>query len=560
MDHPRKSAQPAASTNRVPTVRSNPVIKRSVSSATAGIHNQTGSGPTDQPQEPNKQALHYSLQMKNALTELLNDVRAKGSDQGSRCLQNILMENERELTASDLAKLARVSHELNDLATPYLYQTVHFHSPGRIKPDDQLLSQLDILGNLHFNKLVYTRRVVVSGSWYEAYAAIDSELGEHQILSPAARMFSNIIRNCIQRMPNLEEFMYYPSFPLSHWGCSMLGHASFTDTGLADDRIAATEAAVLANPYGYGLHPEAVLSPNLAPPHNSQAKGVALKHATQLERLSIWADDRAELSISSLVEDWHKPAPFRLRSLDIRGFSDIGIPAKSMWAAIPPTELRELTLELGPSLLVQDPTEFWDASDEADLRPLRLRVNLGIKGIQEFISSFSGLEAFHLVPSDTLRPMEPIRVLVDALRRHHSSTLKVLGLSPFLDGSKYVLDVPDIKYLVGALPDIEELRVSQASLNQEFMQIALLLPRLRVAQIDLVHEDPATESIFLDFIVYLLRKGYARNLTYVAFDDTTVREIRRNPIRLSDGVSRVGYVGGTVLLNEEVFDWVRTSF
>lgn len=92
------------------------------------------------------------------------------------------------------------------------------------------------------------------------------------------------------------------------------------------------------------------------------------------------------------------------------------------------------------------------------------------------------------------------------------------------------------------------------------MQIALLLPRLRVAQIDLVHEDPATESIFLDFIVYLLRKGYARNLTYVAFDDTTVREIRRNPIRLSDGVSRVGYVGGTVLLNEEVFDWVRTSF
>ncbi|KAF7620117.1 hypothetical protein AFLA_014313, partial [Aspergillus flavus NRRL3357] len=171
-----------------------------------------------------------------------------------------------------------------------------------------------------------------------------------------------------------------------------------------------------------------------------QSLGVALKHATQLERLSIWADDRAELSISSLVEDWHKPAPFRLRSLDIRGFSDIGIPAKR------------------PSLLVQDPTEFWDASVEADLRPLRLRVNLGIKGIQEFISSFSGLEAFHLVPSDTLRPMEPIRVLVDALRRHHSSTLKVLGLSPFLDGSKYVLDVPDIKYLVGALPDIEELR------------------------------------------------------------------------------------------------------
>ncbi|KAE8370278.1 hypothetical protein BDV27DRAFT_119584 [Aspergillus caelatus] len=291
-----------------------------------------------------------------------------------------------------------------------------------------------------------------------------------------------------------------------------------------------------------------------------QSLGVALKNATQLERLSIWADDRFELSISSLVEDWHTPAPFRLRSLDLRGFSDIGIPAKSMWAAIPPTKLRELTLELGPRLLAQDSTEFWDASVEAELRPLKLRVNLGVKGIQDFISSFSGLEAFNLVPSDTLRPMGPICGLVDALRRHHSATLRVLGLSSFLDWPSYVLDVPDIKYLVGALPDIEELRLSQASLNREFMQIALLFPRLRVVQIDLVHEDPATEYIFLDFIVSLLRKGYARNLTYIAFDDTTVREIRRDPIRLSDKASRVGYVGGTVLLDEEVYDWVRTSF
>ncbi|KAE8160004.1 hypothetical protein BDV40DRAFT_271539 [Aspergillus tamarii] len=97
MDHPRKSAQPAASTNRVPTVRSSPAIKRSISSATAGLQDPTGLGSAGQAQEPNKQALNYSLQMKNALTELLNDARAKGSDQGSRCLQNILMENEREV-------------------------------------------------------------------------------------------------------------------------------------------------------------------------------------------------------------------------------------------------------------------------------------------------------------------------------------------------------------------------------------------------------------------------------------------------------------------------------
>ncbi|KAE8381862.1 hypothetical protein BDV26DRAFT_254767 [Aspergillus bertholletiae] len=97
MDRPRASAQPAASTSRVPTVRSSPVIKRSISAATAGTHSQTGSVPIDHIQEPNKQALSHNLQIKNALTELLSDVRTKGSDQGSRCLQNILMENEREM-------------------------------------------------------------------------------------------------------------------------------------------------------------------------------------------------------------------------------------------------------------------------------------------------------------------------------------------------------------------------------------------------------------------------------------------------------------------------------
>ena len=91
------------------------------------------------------------------------------------------------------------------------------------------------------------------------------------------------------------------------------------------------------------------------------------------------------------------------------------------------------------------------------------------------------------------------------------------------------------------------------------METALLLTHLRVLQIDLVHDDPAMEYIFLDLILSLLRKGYALDLTFMAFGDTTVREIRRKPIRLLDNVSRVGYVGGTVPLNEEVYDWVRTA-
>ncbi|GAB1192654.1 hypothetical protein APSETT444_001847 [Aspergillus pseudonomiae] len=457
--------------------------------------------------------------------------------------------------------LARVSHELHNLATPYLYHTVRFHSPGRIKPDDQLLLQLDILGDLRFDKLVYTRRVVVSGSWYETYAAIDSELAEHKILSPAAHMFSNIIRNCILRMPNLEEFIWDMQISLTQ---------ILLTTVLLQERLQCLRIRMgtdgTPKPFfrpPLDLHTTVKLRVmHLTQVDNVlvlQSLGIALKDATQLERLSIWADDRSQLSVSSLVEDWDTPAPFRLRSLDIRGFSGIGISAKSMWAAIPPTKLRELTLELGPRHLAQDSTEFWDASVEAGLRPLRLRVNLGSKGIQEFISSFSGLEAFHLVPSDTIQPMEPIRDLVDGLRRHHTPTLRVLGLPSLLDGSSYMLDVSDIRYVVEALPGIQELCLSQATLNRELMETALLLTHLRVLQIDLVHDDPAMEYIFLDLILSLLRKGYALDLTYVAFDDTTVREIRRKPIRLLDNVSRVGYVGGTVLLNEEVYDWVRTA-
>jgi hypothetical protein len=56
-----------------------------------------------------------------------------------------------------------------------------------------------------------------------------------------------------------------------------------------------------------------------------------------------------------------------------------------------------------------------------------------------------------------------------------------------------------------------------------------------------------------------LQKGAAKDLKYVALDDDTVYEILRDPIRVSTKISRVGYVNGTVFLNEEVFDWVRES-
>jgi hypothetical protein len=101
-----------------------------------------------------------------------------------------------------------VSRELNDLVTPFLYRTVHFHSPGHIQGDDRLLQQLDIFGHPHFAPLIYTKKVLVTGSWYETYNEIESELGSKCLLSPAVRMFSNIIASCIMRMPNLREFTW----------------------------------------------------------------------------------------------------------------------------------------------------------------------------------------------------------------------------------------------------------------------------------------------------------------------------------------------------------------
>lgn len=98
MDHrPPTRTQPAASANKLPTIHSNPVMKRSFSSTATVDPDRPTSASTDQAKERNKQALSYNLQMKTALTELLNDARAKGRGQGSRCLQNILMDTERQM-------------------------------------------------------------------------------------------------------------------------------------------------------------------------------------------------------------------------------------------------------------------------------------------------------------------------------------------------------------------------------------------------------------------------------------------------------------------------------
>ncbi|KAE8148748.1 hypothetical protein BDV25DRAFT_141488 [Aspergillus avenaceus] len=466
------------------------------------------------------------------------------------------------LTENDLAILARVSHAVNEQVIPHLYHTVRLHSPGRIDTDDRLMAKLDALGDPRFNKLQYTRRVIVSGSWYNTYADIDSELGPHRILSPAARMFNNIIRNCVIRMPNLEEFIW-------------------------DMQVSLTQAlvtAVLVQPrlrslwlrMGTNCTPKPFFRPSLAfQPHVRMTElnliqvddepvlrslGSALRMATQLQQLSIWADDRARLSVGALFQDWQEPAPFHLNSLDIRGFVDLGASADRFWATFNPRKLRRLTLQIVPQGHAEWVEDFWAYSIQAGVRPDRVVLNLGIQGLENYLSSFSGLEAFQLLPSDFERPTEPLPRVIGALSSQHSATLRGLGLCKFADDPRYVLDVAMSEYLVRRLPGLQEVRFSQCVLNEAVVETILSLPRLRVLCLDPVDDEIGDDIQFLDSIMRHVKRGLAPNLKYVAFDDDTVYEISRDPIRISNRVSWMGYVRDTILLNERLFDWVTRSF
>jgi hypothetical protein len=115
---------------------------------------------------------------------------------------------------------------------------------------------------------------------------------------------------------------------------------------------------------------------------------------------------------------------------------------------------------------MEEATGFWQASIQAELHPANLTVNLGAKGIIDFLDSFSGLEVLHLLPSDALRPIEPLPDLIDVLRKQHLPTLRALGVCLFRDEPSYYLGVPMIDFLVKTLPDIEELRFGQEDLDE----------------------------------------------------------------------------------------------
>ena len=169
---------------------------------------------------------------------------------------------------------------MNHLVIPYLYRTVHFHCPGRIEFQDNVLQKLELFADPRFSGLLHTTHVFVTGSWYDTYKEVESDLSPHCLLSPAVRMFNSLISSCVVRMPHLKVFMYVlPEIifnkPLT---CpSQLGYADFPDPGIVDFHNGAAKSRIYTAATGHQLHPQAVFPSNPRIPPTSQCQGHAVR-------------------------------------------------------------------------------------------------------------------------------------------------------------------------------------------------------------------------------------------------------------------------------------------
>ncbi|OQD70576.1 hypothetical protein PENDEC_c022G01412 [Penicillium decumbens] len=364
------------------------------------------------------------------------------------------------LDLSDLAILARACREWNNLVIPYLYDTVRFHNPGCFGGNDQLQLKLDTFGDPRCTNLKYTQRVLVTGSWYDIYHEIDSNLGSQSLLSPAARMLSNIIASCVIRMPNLKEFIWDLAVsPTQHLVTTVI----FTSTLESLQLRLGTDSTPL--PY---FHPPL----EFWPPINVRALvliqiddesvlrsiGSVLRTATRLRELTMWTDGDCMLCFSEVSSTWCDQVPFRLTSLDLRGFVDLGRPSCALWSLLSPAELKALTLNVGPGIDAVDFSLFWETSVAAGLRPRQLSTNLVMNGLEEFIRSFSGLEAFSITSPTIACAPESLDLLLDALGKLHSATLKVLSIDPKGALANHLLDEVALSQVVKQFTHIEELR------------------------------------------------------------------------------------------------------
>ncbi|PYH86234.1 hypothetical protein BO82DRAFT_326363 [Aspergillus uvarum CBS 121591] len=483
-----------------------------------------------------------------------------------------------------MAALARVSHELNGLVNPYLYHTVRFHSPGHIDAHDKLLMKLDTLGHPEFNKMGFIKRVIVSGTWYSTYASIDSWLAPRRILSPAARLLSSLLCSCVVRMPNLEEFVWDMQVSLTQYLVSNVVLRPMLRNLQLRMGTDCTPKPFFRPPLNMKLSMSlTVLSlVQVDDVEVMRSVGTAVKSATNLRELTIWADNNSGISVSTLFESWPTHLASQLHLLDLRGFAALGVTPADFWAMLRPSQLTTVTLDfLNPDSLATTVRDFWDAGLEADLRPVRLTTDLVDNSIDDFLRAFSGLEVFHGIPirGQTSSQMVASESLLEVLEQQHGATLKVLGLSLPCHEDRPCSCVELLALIATRLPQLEELRIRQnkidmpalavmkaqtdkiASLSkpQEAIKSALSLPQLQVLYIDIQDDFSTPPAEFLAVVEAPLREGYGKELRYIAFGDGTTYKYLREVGSFSNEPSLVGYIPGTVLLHEKMNDWVGAA-
>ncbi|KAJ5474479.1 hypothetical protein N7475_004045 [Penicillium sp. IBT 31633x] len=95
MDRPPRSKHPAATSAKLPTIKSAPSIARSITSySTPCEKDPTISGFGNATED---EILDHQHQVKATLTNILNDDRVKHNPDGTRCVQKILLENEKDM-------------------------------------------------------------------------------------------------------------------------------------------------------------------------------------------------------------------------------------------------------------------------------------------------------------------------------------------------------------------------------------------------------------------------------------------------------------------------------
>jgi hypothetical protein len=310
-----------------------------------------------------------------------------------------------------------------------------------------------------------------------------------------------------------------------------------------------------------------------------QSLGLALTTASRLRELTIWAEVDSLLSFTDITSSWYHRAPFELNVLDLRGFVDLGRPPWALWSMLSPAKIKTLVLLGGPNCDPAGYSRFWEASISSDLRPQKLSTNLVVAGLKDFVHAFSGLERFSITSSSISieYPAESLPLLLGALQKQHSATLKVLSIDPQEALAKHLLDNQSLSQITSEFPCLEELRfgiadIALVKLTSSFLFVAILLtlihiqrlimsvlelPKIRLLHICLGYNANVRDNaVVQQYVAHGLHQGLAKQLKYVMFGSSSLYRILHGPLRMVEETLPTEYIHDMSLFGEKVYDWV----